>query len=280
MKSRSALTRGFSASWPSVETARTFRAGQFPFDPRIGVFGRVSGDDLAVSPLVIQEAEGPSFGAACPVHPFASDDRAAALLVDFKVVGDRGWRPVVMSFAVPDLDADRSVAVAAAQVLQADAALRHCIAQPARETIGQKRENVEERGLAAAVWAEQHGQRRHVVEFHVAQDAVVTDTDAVDARRGPALLGHVGPLTDGTGRFGAGAAFFAGLRTPGKHGMFALCSRHAPHPALRRTRRRHRLLLPARRQPAGGDGGAGRRAGTGRARHRRPQHRRRRGARA
>ena len=124
---------------------------------------------VALPVLVREKLEGTSDSAARPLKPLVHDVRPARALVDREVVGDDGGAP---SLPVLQLDLDGARCAARSQLLGSATTIPR-VTKSVLKALGEEVEHVEDRRLAAAVGAEQHGERGKLGEVNVPQRAEV-----------------------------------------------------------------------------------------------------------
>jgi len=155
-------------------------SGQPFLDALIALIGHLAADYASGAALKIEEPERLAPLAAPPLEPLGRYKRPLHVLIDRQMISNDGGFGLLSVF---QLELNRPVTVACAQLLE-PAALIPGFTQPDGEALGQKREHVEHRGLAAAVWPQQHGERGDVLELQVVQRAVVLHAQVLDARDG------------------------------------------------------------------------------------------------
>ena len=101
---------------------------------------------------VLEESEGPAITLASPVQQLRHHDGPVLNFVNGKVIGDQRRARLL---AVFEFDDDGPRAAASTQFIGTSTSIPSS-AQPRLEAFGQKREDVEHCGFAAAIGTEEH----------------------------------------------------------------------------------------------------------------------------
>ncbi len=170
---------GVLGQHPERTDGQHVRTGEFTRHAHVIPLRDLACDHFPPTISVLHEPERTPPLSALPFEEFVRDDRLISFLSDLQVIGDqRSSR----TFAVLQLDDDRALALAAAQFPEASAPIPGS-PDAVGEALREEREDIEDRGLAASVGAEQHGERCQVGQGHIAQGAVVPNPDGGDTGR-------------------------------------------------------------------------------------------------